>query len=156
MTKLLRLASNLDTRNQSHIVSRSLLLRSLISYVEVGLNTILIGTGLVDPPVLRLLRSATVVALQEIEILLLALAALEMLGHRDNIQTIIPRFGHAAVGRNVTIRVNRVNMQIGLVDVISVHLGQKYLAARRRIVLQVDLFRVGRLSRHYAQHSNCR
>ena len=51
-------------------------------------------------------------------------AVFDVVGDRQHVQTVVPRFAHAELGRAVAVRIDRVGVQVGFVGGVAVHLGQ--------------------------------
>ena len=126
-----RFAGDFSAGNDRDAVFRGRLLRQLHREVQVGLDALFVG-GFPDDVVVEGFGAFGDIAFQEMQHLAFVAAVLHVVGDRQHVQTVVPGFAHAEFGRAVAVRIDRVGVQVGLVDRVAVHLGQYEFRALSR------------------------
>ena len=62
----------------------------------------------------------------------------EVVGNSNDIQTIVPSLTNTLTRSNLTVRIDGVNMEIGLVGVVAFNLRQDNLGTTHRLVVKAD------------------
>ena len=125
-----RLAGDLGAGDDREAVFHGGFLRQFYREVQVGLDAPLVGR-LPDDVVVEGFRAFGHIAFQEVEHLAFVAAVFHVFGDRQHIQAVVPRFAHAEFGRAVAVGIDRVGVQVGLIDRVAVHCGQYELRALR-------------------------
>ena len=129
-------ASDLNTRNNGQSVALCGLACQLDGQIQIRGDTMLVGR-LVDNAMILSLSPFGEDSAQRLNHISLVATILDVLGDSQHVQTVIPRLAHTKFGRAVAVRVDRVGVQIGLVDRIAIDLGQHKLDTLRRVVERV-------------------
>ena len=141
-----RFAGDFRARNDRDAVLRGRLLRQLYREVQVGPDSLLVGR-FGDDVVIDRFGAFRNVTFEEVEHLALVAAVLHVFGDGQHVQTVVPRFADAEFGRAVAVRVDRMGVQVGLVDGVAAHFGQYELDALRgdaqRVARDVGIGGVG-------------
>ena len=130
-------AGNLNTGDDGESVTLGSSLSQTYGIVQIRLDTVLVGLTRTDDIGVGSLCTFGKKIIQEINHLLLVGAVLQVLGDSQHIQTLQPSLLNTELGRNATVREDRVGVKVGLKDRVSIHLRKDNLAALTRLVLMV-------------------
>ena len=143
VTDRVLLTRNLNARNNQHIEALAILLRLLPRDIQIDHKASIVGR-IARHQGVDWLGQSLVVTLGSLQELRLVGAVLHMVGNCDNIHTIVVGLLNSSTRRKMSIGVDGMGMQIGLVDSVAVHFREMQLCSSFCILAKNDLVLVAR------------